>query len=155
VIGEPRLTHIALPVNDLSASVEWYERYTPLRVIDSQCGPGIETALMSHPEADEHPFVVVLLRADADDSGAAGSQLCGRGHLGIELPTRHAVDAMAVLARADGCLAAEPVQMPPPIGYVCTLLDPDGNAVEFSYGQEYYTAVREGLSAESRRTTTD
>jgi hypothetical protein len=62
---------------------------------------------------------------------------------------------MAVLGRADGCLAAEPVQMPPPIGYVCTLLDPGGNAVEFSYGQEYYTAVRDALGAESHSSTSD
>ena len=37
----------------------------------------------------------------------------------------------------------EPQQLPPPIGYVCALNDPDGNVVEFSFDQGVYEKVRE------------
>ncbi len=38
-------------------------------------------------------------------------------------------------AEAAGCLAWAPRQEPYPVGYYCGLRDPDGNFVEFSYGQ--------------------
>jgi len=34
-----------------------------------------------------------------------------------------------------GCLLWAPREEPYPVGYYCGLRDPDGNAVEFSYGQ--------------------
>ena len=42
---------------------------------------------------------------------------------------------MAEPGRAEGCLHWEAEQLPPPIGYLCALTDPDGNVVEFSFGQ--------------------
>jgi hypothetical protein len=33
--------------------------------------------------------------------------------------------------------------MPPPIGYICALTDPDGNMIEFSYDQGVYATVQE------------
>ena len=64
-------------------------------------------------------------------------------HLGIELPTREALDEIAARGEAAGCLAMPPQQMPPPVGYVCMLEDPDGNRVEFSYDQGVYAAAQE------------
>jgi hypothetical protein len=29
------------------------------------------------------------------------------------------------------------------IGYICAARDPDGNVIEFSYGQKVFTAVRQ------------
>jgi catechol 2,3-dioxygenase-like lactoylglutathione lyase family enzyme len=64
-------------------------------------------------------------------------------HLGIELPTRAAVDDIAARGRAEGCLAWEPEELGPPVGYVCALTDPDGNMVEFSFDQGVFAKVRE------------
>jgi hypothetical protein len=33
--------------------------------------------------------------------------------------------------------------MPPPIGYICFVEDPDGNTIEFSYDQGTYQTLRE------------
>ena len=49
-------------------------------------------------------------------------------------PVIKAVQAKAA-GRADGVLMAEPVYAGPIVGYFCLLGDPDGNPVEFSYGQ--------------------
>ncbi len=61
---------------------------------------------------------------------------------GFRTPAAHneqaftsAVDAIAERARAAGILEWEPRQEPYPVGYYCGLRDPDGNFVEFSYGQ--------------------
>ena len=39
------------------------------------------------------------------------------------------------VARADGMLELEPRDAGPIVGYFCMLRDPDGNSVEFSFGQ--------------------
>ena len=36
-------------------------------------------------------------------------------------------------------------ELPPPVGYICMLRDPDGNLVEFSWDQGVYAKAREHL----------
>ncbi len=148
VLNEPRFTHITLAVDDLVTAIEWYERYTPLRAVDQRREPRADTAWLCHPEPAEHPFVVVLSSFDAEGrspNGRPGTV----GHLGIELTSRAAVDAMAVLARADGCLASVPGRGPTTAGYVCALTDPDGNVVQFSYDRGVYESVRATLAEQA------
>ena len=57
-------------------------------------------------------------------------------HLGIALDSTDQVDQVAARGENEGCLAWEPRQESDPVGYICALSDPDGNLVEFSYGQE-------------------
>jgi hypothetical protein len=45
------------------------------------------------------------------------------------------VDAAAAAGREDGVLTLDPADGGPIVGYFCLLEDPDGNQVEFSYGQ--------------------
>ena len=56
-------------------------------------------------------------------------------HFGFALESRAAVDEIAELASSRGCLVWPPRQEPHPVGYYCGLRDPNGNYVEFSYGQ--------------------
>jgi hypothetical protein len=39
--------------------------------------------------------------------------------------------------------------MPPPIGYICALKDPEGNMIEFSYDQGVYAKAQEVWGAPS------
>ena len=64
-------------------------------------------------------------------------------HIGIEVTGREEVDEIAKRGEAEGCLAWAPREMPPPIGYICALTDPDGNMIEFSYDQGVYAKVQE------------
>ena len=147
---DARFTHITLPVDDLTASIEWYERYTPLRCIHQRRDTDSDVAWLCDPDPMEHPFVLALVSIDAT-KGAPHGQLGPYGHLGIELATRDAVVAMAVLGRADGCLAWEPAARPDPLGFVCALTDPDGNVVEFSYDHGVHDTVKELLVAREAR----
>ena len=51
------------------------------------------------------------------------------------------MDEAAQRGRTAGCLAWEPAELPPPVGYICALADPDGNLVEFSFGQDVAAVV--------------
>jgi predicted lactoylglutathione lyase len=55
--------------------------------------------------------------------------------LGFACGSTEEVDAIAEKARGRGLLLWPPRREPFPVGYYCGVVDPDGNAVEFSYGQ--------------------
>jgi catechol 2,3-dioxygenase-like lactoylglutathione lyase family enzyme len=143
VLDAPRWTHVAFPVKDLEASIRWYTRFTPLRVLQQRRDADGSAAWMGHPEPAHHPFVLVLVGLDADRGRDGLRQLGPFGHLGMELPSRDDVDEIADRARTDGCLVWEPSQYPPPVGYVCAASDPDGNVVEFSFDQGVYRTAYE------------
>ena len=79
----------------------------------------------------ETDFIFVLI------SGGPGRDQGERdfSHFGFALESRVEVDAIADKATAAACLAWPPRDEPYPVGYYCGLRDPDGNFVEFSYGQ--------------------
>lgn len=142
MLERPRWTHIALPSSDIEAAVVWYEKYTPLVVLDRREDSDGKNAWLSHEGQVENPFVLVLVMF-YKDQGRKQPQLAPFAHIGIEMPERADVDRIADLARADGCLTWEPTDMPPPIGYICALNDPDGNVIEISHDQGVFAKVQE------------
>jgi catechol 2,3-dioxygenase-like lactoylglutathione lyase family enzyme len=56
-------------------------------------------------------------------------------HLGFAVESRDDVDAAANTARDEDILMIPPHDAGPVVGYFCIVRDPDGNQVEFSYGQ--------------------
>lgn len=138
----PRWTHIALPSVDIDESVAWYEEFTPLVVLERFEDAMGKSAWLSHEGQVDPPFVLVLVMF-YKDQGTKQPQLAPFAHIGIEVPNAEAIDAIAAKAEAAGCLAMPPQRLPPPVGYVCMLDDPDGNRIEFSYDQQVYQKVQE------------
>ena len=138
-----RFTHVALPVCDLEATIAWYERFTPLRLLMRRQDSDGVSAWIGQPDMVDKPFIIVLVSFFRDQPKGPQPVLAPFAHLGIELPTQEAVDEIAALGREDGCLMWEPQQLPAPIGYVCALRDPDGNVVEFSFDQGVFAKVHE------------
>ncbi len=137
-----RLTHLALPCRDLDASTAWYEAHTPFRVVHRRVDSEGQVAWIAEPDRPGTPFVLVLIDPLDDAADRAPKPvLTPLAHLGIELDSREAVDEAAEQGRAAGCLAWEPGELPPPVGYICALADPDGNLVEFSFGQDVAAVV--------------
>jgi catechol 2,3-dioxygenase-like lactoylglutathione lyase family enzyme len=126
---KPVLTHIALGVADIDRTIAFYRKHVGLRVVHERNDGGMRVVWLGEDEPDVD-FVLVLLPTGS--SSAAGGNLL---HLGFAVGSREEVDAAAAAARADGILAAEPVYGGPIVGYFCIVADPDGNQVEFSYGQ--------------------
>jgi catechol 2,3-dioxygenase-like lactoylglutathione lyase family enzyme len=140
-LTEARWTHIALPSSDLDAAIEFYTTLTPLVVVATHADDAGRNAWLSNDGQAETPFVLVLVEF-AKDRGRRQPQLAPFAHLGIEVPDRGDVDAIAERARRMGCLHWEPQDLPPPVGYLCALTDPDGNVVEISHGQQVFEKVR-------------
>ena len=149
VLTAPRWTHLALPCRDLDKSVEFYTTVAPLVVVARNEDANGRGAWLSNDRQVETPFVLVLAEFPPAVASEFGQQpgepvrvLAPFAHIGIELPRREDVDAVADKARALGTLEWEPRQMSPHIGYICSVRDPDGNIVEFSYGQQVFSTVR-------------
>ena len=138
-----RFTHVALPCCDIDATIAWYETFTPLRLLDRREDADGYGAWLGQPDMVDKPFIIVLVSFFRDQASGPQPTLAPFAHLGIELPTREAVDEVAALGREAGCLSWEPQELPAPVGYVCALLDPDGNVVEFSFDQGVFEKVRE------------
>jgi len=142
-LTEARFTHVALPCADIDATIAWYERFTPLRLLDRREDADGFGAWLGQPDMVDKPFIIVLVSFHRDRADGPHATLAPFAHLGIEVPTRAAVDEIAERGRAEGCLAWEPQQLPSPIGYICALTDPDGNMVEFSFDQGVFAKVHE------------
>ncbi|WP_313485404.1 VOC family protein [Stutzerimonas kunmingensis] len=126
----PTLTHLALHVPDLDACIAFYERFCSMHVFHERPGKGSRIVWMAEP-GKEREFIFVMMPGGKDRSLTMDDY----SHFGFALASREEVDAVADLARREGCLIWEPRDEPYPVGYYCGLRDPAGNYVEFSYGQ--------------------
>ena len=126
-----RLTHLALPCNDLDATIKWYEKYTPLRKTHHRQDSEGAVAWLSPQEPG-----IVLVFIQKNDTSEPIPVLFPLAHLGIAVDSTEEVDQIAARGESDGCVAGEPRQESDPVGYICALSDPDGNLVECSYGHE-------------------
>lgn len=140
-LTEARWTHVALPCGDLDASIDFYTSMTPLVVVERFQDADGESAWLSNDKQAETPFVLVLVSFTKDKGGKLGL-LHPFAHLGMEVPERGDVDAIAEKARVAGVLHWEPQDMPGPVGYICALKDPDGNVIEISHNQKVFELVR-------------
>jgi len=139
----PFLTHLALHVRDLERCIRFYEVYVGMRVIHERSSAGRRIVWMAEA-GREKEFIIVLL------PGGPGRDQDRHdfSHLGFAVATRADVDAIAHRARADGILVWEPVDEPYPVGYYCGVTDPDGNTVEFSFGQPLGPGAEDRVKSE-------
>lgn len=126
----PRLTHIALHVEDIDACIQFYRQFCGMEIIHHRQHGLKQIVWMAEPSR-ETDFIFVLMNEGQNLTLENNDYR----HFGFALNSHAAVDAMATQARHEGCLVWEPRQEPFPVGYYCGLRDPNGNYVEFSYGQ--------------------
>jgi lactoylglutathione lyase len=138
----PRWTHIALPSSDLDASIAFYESFTPLVLLSRREDADGQSAWLSHAGQIDNPFVLVLVMFWRD-KGTPAPTMAPFAHIGIEVPERDDVIAIAERAREAGCLSWEPTDLPQPVGFICAITDPDGNVIEISHNQGVYAKVQE------------
>ena len=139
------LTHIALPVRDLDATLAFYDKYTTLVNIHERVDTdtGMRSVWLANKrditEAGAR-FVIVLIHGKlptkiTGDIKEEYGFLRSISHLGISLDTRDQVDQIAATAKDEGCLLLGPMYRNEVVGYICVITDPDGNNVEFSVEQ--------------------
>ena len=131
------LTHIALPVTDIGASVAFYAKYARMRVVHRRKDSESDGEVVWVSDRTR-PFVVVLIGV-----GEVEHPLRPWAHLGVGCESREEVDRLCGEARAEGRLLTGPTDSGYPVGYWALVSDPDGHTLELSYGQEV------GLTVES------
>ena len=123
------LTHVALPVTDLDASIAFYAKYARMEVVHQR-----EGAVWVSDRT--RPFVIVLLVAPE-----VQHPLVPVAHLGVGCETREDVDRLCELAKSEDRLIGGPNDYGPPVGYWAFIRDPDGHTLELSHGQEVNLTV--------------
>jgi catechol 2,3-dioxygenase-like lactoylglutathione lyase family enzyme len=127
---KPVLTHLALGVRDLERTIAFYRRHARLHVVHDRVDGDVRVVWLSE-RAEEPDFVLVLFEVHTDPPVAPSTLM----HLGFAVDSREDVDAAAEEGRRQDVLLIPPHYAGPVVGYFCILRDPDGNQVEFSYGQ--------------------
>lgn len=144
-LDRQRWTHMALCVKDIDASIAWYEEFTHLRLFTRREDENGWGAWLVDPQQPDPPFLLVIAQfyEGKDPFAPAKHQALGPfAHFGIEVASKEDIDDIAARGKEQGVLAFGPTQMPPPIGYICFLKDPDGNTIEFSYDQQVYELTK-------------
>lgn len=127
----PHLTHIALRVKEIDRSATFYSEWAGLEIVHDRVSESSGTRVAWLAERGRKTiFVFVLLEFPYEQSANPPVD-----HLGFATVRREDVDAIAAKAKAAGILVEGPEDAGPIVGYFCTILDPDGHRVEFSWGQ--------------------
>ncbi|MGH7897768.1 MAG: VOC family protein [Candidatus Binatia bacterium] len=143
--SRPHLTHVALWTSEIQRSVDFYRKYCDLEVVhDRTEADGGRVVWVG--ESKRPRFVIVLIRRPMAHTAPNSF-----AHFGFCCRSREEVDEHARLARSDGILELEPRDAGPIVGYFCMIRDPDGNSVEFSFGQAIDPGAFERKSSIRRR----
>jgi catechol 2,3-dioxygenase-like lactoylglutathione lyase family enzyme len=136
-VSDLGLTHVALPVADLDASLAFYAKYAALERVHERTDPttGGRVAWVSDRT---RPFVVVLIQV-----AEVKHPLLPLAHLGVGVASRGDVDRRVAEARAEGFACYGPIDAGAPVGYFALISDPDHHTLELSHGQEVGLAVEE------------
>ena len=130
------LTHIALPVTDLDASVDFYSRYARMRVVHRRNQAGHKNREIAWLSDGTRPFALVLAEADTVER-----PLGPFAHLGVACPTQEELHRLCEMAASEGALRQAPKATGGPAGTYAMLDDPDGHTLELSFGQEVAYAI--------------
>ena len=129
---QPKMTHIAKQVSSLDETIAFYQSFCGLTLVhERKDDQGVrQVAWLAEPGKEEQ-FVFVFINGTGPGKQAAKDY----SHIGFALASKTDVDAIAKRAETAGCLAWPITEEPPPVGYYCGVRDPEGQIVEFSYGQ--------------------
>src|SRR5262245_45688362 len=125
------LTHVALLVKNLDASVRFYAKYARMEVVHQRGGRGSRVAWVTDRT---RPFVIVLVEVPRLVPRwvmrLLTKLLVPYEHLGVGCASRGEVDRLCAEARADGRLRLPARDSGPPVGYWAFISDPDGHTLE-------------------------
>ena len=124
---QPRLSHICLHVDNLDDCVEFYQRYCQLKVVEDLTSEGKGSVYIAEPDAQPRLIIQLMLGGKPLEIDPQSER-----HFGFEVDTREEVDRIADMANQEGILLFEADEYAPGV-YLCTVKDPNGNPVEFSF----------------------
>ena len=126
-----KFTHVALLVSDVDSTADFYIKYCGLKVISRRLDPNTGYRVVWLGE--DLKFVIVAFEGEKKPIQSITKPLT---HLGFSLNSKDEVDKISEIAKEEGLLNYGPVYIDADVGYICEILDPDRNSVEFSFGQK-------------------
>jgi catechol 2,3-dioxygenase-like lactoylglutathione lyase family enzyme len=123
------LSHIALIVRDIHKMIDFYREFAGMEVIHDRIDDGINVAWLRLPEASS--LVIVMI----EDKNLEVNTSQRMNHFGFDAVSKEAVDLLAKKGEEWGVLVQPAVDGGKILGYLCLVKDPDGNQLEFAYGQ--------------------
>lgn len=130
------LTHVALAVKDIDASISFYQKYARMQVVHRRVDRRTQSDVAWINDSI-HPFIIVLLKMPKVEG-----TLLPESHIGVAYETREQVDSLCEFARSEGILIKGPTDSSPPVGYWAYIQDPDGHTLEVSYGQKIESVIK-------------
>ncbi len=127
-----QVTHIAMEVSDVQASIDFYRKWCGMEVVD-HARPGVkedERSVWLSCPGQEDSFVLVLL-----PGGDGEPKREGMRHIGFDLQSIEELKELAELAEEEGLVHWPYQEHEFPVGTLFSIKDPDGYIVEFSHGQ--------------------
>jgi lactoylglutathione lyase len=125
-----RLDHLALECRDISKTIYFYQRYAEMEVIHDRSERGVRVTWIRNRH-DRNGLILVLIQNPEAPKNKKGAM----NHLGFHVATGPKIDLISKMADSDNCLVEPAKNGGEILGYLCIVRDPDGNLVEFSYGQ--------------------
>lgn len=123
-------THVALQVRSIEKSAGFYESLCGMKIVHDRRTDESSVVWIGWGE-DPPKFVIVLIERDYEENRQPPWQ-----HIGMAVDSREEVDAIFARAQSMGIENLwPPVDAGEIVGYYCAAPDPDGNVVEFSFGQ--------------------
>lgn len=126
-----KFTHVALLVSDVDKTCDFYIKYCSLKVLSRRMDPNTGYRVVWLGE--DLKFVIVAFEGEKKPIQSITKPL---SHLGFALESKDKVDKISEIAKEEGILNYGPVYIDADVGYICEILDPDKNSVEFSFGQK-------------------
>jgi catechol 2,3-dioxygenase-like lactoylglutathione lyase family enzyme len=123
-------THIALHVEDLESCILFYQRYCNLNLIHDRISGASRVVWLSE-NGKEKEFIIVMMSGGKRQSMGEKNY----SHLGFAVSSKEEVYQIAEEAKQEGILFWQVYEEPYPVGTYCGVLDPNGNIIEFSFGQ--------------------
>lgn len=123
------LSHIAIIVKNIDKMIEFYQQFTEMELIHHRVDEDVKVIWLRLP--DPNSLTIVMIEND----NLTTHSYQRMNHLGFDAVSREAVDNISAKAQQKGILKYPASDGGKILGYFCIIEDPDGNQLEFAYGQ--------------------
>ena len=126
------LTHVALPVTDVDASVAFYEKFAGMKPVHRRRDPKVGNTVVWLSDGTR-PFVIVLIGVPE-----VRHPLLPIAHLGVGCASRAEVERLVELAKSEERPVVGPIDAPHPVGFYALISDPDQHTLEVQCHQRLF-----------------